>query len=131
MIAFNSHKWLLHAYDIDTGLHFIRSFSTNDQAVWVDFWLQLVAFTHSIGRQILAVITDADPKLGLQFRSKVLETGTFWRVTAPYTPAQAERAGGMIVVVARAMPIYAGLPMDLWPEAVAAAAYIINRLPTE
>jgi hypothetical protein len=71
--------------------------------------------------------------LGLQFQTKVLEAGTFWRVTAPYTPAQdpAERAGALIILMARTMLIYSGLPVDLWPEAIAAAAYIINRLPTK
>ena len=63
----------------------------------------------------------------------MLQTGTYWRVTAPYTPAQdlAERASGIIIIIACTMLIYASLPANLWLEAVAAAAYIINRLLTK
>ena len=56
-----------------------------------------------------------------------------WQPTAPYTPAQdlAERAGALIIIVARAFRIFAGLPHNLWPECVCAAAYLLNRTPIE
>jgi hypothetical protein len=50
-----------------------------------------------------------------------------------YTPEQngpAERSGGVITVRARAMRIEARLLEDLWPEAMKASVYIINRSPT-
>lgn len=41
-----------------------------------------------------------------------------------------ERAGGVIIKVARALLIDANLPKTLWPLAVETAGYILNRTPT-
>lgn len=50
-------------------------------------------------------------------------------VATPEQNAYSERAGGVIITRARALGTDAGLPLDLWPEFVAAAVYIINRTP--
>jgi len=58
---------------------------------------------------------------------------TIIKDTVPYTPEQngaAECAGRVIIQKARALLIEARLPLNLWPEAVRMAVYLINRLPT-
>ena len=41
----------------------------------------------------------------------------------------AERSGGMVVRTARVLINDTDLPKNLWPEAIYAAAYILNRTP--
>jgi hypothetical protein len=53
--------------------------------------------------------------------------------TAPYTPEQngaSEVANRVIPSRARRMMIDGKIPTNLWPEAIRAAAYISNRVPT-
>ncbi|ERF70711.1 hypothetical protein EPUS_09493 [Endocarpon pusillum Z07020] len=52
--------------------------------------------------------------------------------SAPYTAAQngnTERAGGVLILRARALRIEAKLPDELWPEAFKTAGYLNNRTP--
>ncbi|RYO95097.1 hypothetical protein DL766_009876 [Monosporascus sp. MC13-8B] len=50
----------------------------------------------------------------------------------PYAKGPAgvqERAGGVIITKTRCLIISSNLPSDLWPEAIEAATYIVNRTP--
>lgn len=62
------------------------------------------------------------------------EKRIIWEKSAPYAQDQdgvAERSIRTIIKRARTMLIYAGLSAKLWPEALSAACYITNRLPTK
>jgi hypothetical protein len=62
------------------------------------------------------------------------EKGILKEMSAPYAQDQdgvSERSIRTIIERARTMMLQANLPVKLWPEAIAAAVYITNRLPTK
>ena len=59
--------------------------------------------------------------------------GIIIETTAPYSPSQngvAERFNRMLLELAHAMLFEKNLPIFLWDEAVAHAAYLHNQAPT-
>ena len=74
---------------------------------------------------------DGERALGNEFEDYIKDKGITVERTAMDTPAQngnAERAGGIITTVARAIRIYDILPANLWPEAFRTVGYLLNRL---
>ena len=62
------------------------------------------------------------------------DKGIIHQTTNPNTPEQngvAERKNRIILEITRALIIDSQVPTSFWPEAVATAAYLINRLPTK
>ena len=60
--------------------------------------------------------------------------GLVHQTTCPHTPEQngvAERKNRIILEVTRALFFDSNVPKFLWPEAVATAVYLINRLSTK
>lgn len=60
--------------------------------------------------------------------------GLIHQTTCPNTPEQngvAERKNRIILEITRALIIESRVPPSFWPEAVATAVYLINRLPTK
>jgi transposase InsO family protein len=88
-----------------------------------------------VGRQLKAVRTDnggeyVNTVLGRYFVSK----GVKHETTVAYTPQQngkAERLNRTLLERARSMLADAGLPANLWGEAVRAANYLRNRSPVK
>ncbi len=73
---------------------------------------------------------DTEEYQGLQPTFK--EKGILWEKSALYAEDQdgvSERSIRTVLERARTMLIHAGLPSSLWPEAIAEACYITNRLP--
>jgi hypothetical protein len=52
-----------------------------------------------------------------------------WHLLTPSQNGGAERSGRVIFVTARAILIESRLPGYMWPEAVTAAGYLLNRIP--
>ncbi|XP_076888069.1 uncharacterized protein LOC143538382 [Bidens hawaiensis] len=60
--------------------------------------------------------------------------GIIHQTTCPYTPEQngvAERKNRILLEITRALLIESQTPKFFWPDALATAAYLINRLPTQ
>ncbi|XP_037497305.1 uncharacterized protein LOC119371382 [Jatropha curcas] len=60
--------------------------------------------------------------------------GLVHQTTCPHTPEQngvAERKNRTLLEMTRALLIESWVPKSFWPEAVATATYILNRLPTK
>jgi hypothetical protein len=77
--------------------------------------------------------SDREKALNTDFMDYLSNEGIIWERSVAGTPEQngfIERAGGVIITVARAMIADANLPKSLWPLAVSAAAYVLNRTPT-
>ena len=131
--AYNGSEYMLHAYDLETCLHFVRDTMHKDQETLLSFFHELVVFARSMGREVMILHTDDDRAIGIRFRTYLLKNHIDLHQSAPYTQAQdpAERPGGVILDMARAMLAHSRLPHKLWPEIVAAAAYILNRLPVQ
>ena len=68
-----------------------------------------------------------------EFEEFLKHKGIRHECTVAYTPEQngvAERLNRTLMESARSMMSFAGLPNSYWGEAVVAAAYIKNRVPT-
>lgn len=62
------------------------------------------------------------------------EKGLIHQTSCPDTPQQngvAERKNRILLKITRAIMIESKVPKYFWPEAVATASYLINRLPTK
>ena len=84
------------------------------------------------GRAIRFMRLDGEQSLGSEFQEYMKLKGITVERTPPYTQAQnghSERAGRTLITAARAIQLYANLPINLWPEAYRTAGYLINRLP--
>ena len=60
--------------------------------------------------------------------------GLVHQTSCPYSPQQngvAERKNRIILEITRAIMLESLVPKYFWPEAVATATYLINRLPTK
>nr|GFB13399.1 putative ribonuclease H-like domain-containing protein [Tanacetum cinerariifolium] len=69
-------------------------------------------------------------QMKLFFQSK----GIVHQTTCPHTPKQngvAERKNRLLLEMTRALIIESHVPKSFWPEALATAIYLINRLPTK
>lgn len=132
-VAFNGDRYCLHAYDQDTHLNFVWTMASANQDSIVEAIKELFRWIKYMGRTIFSLSGDNDRGYGLLFRSTLLDEGITWKPSAPYTPAQdpAERSGGLLVQVARAIAIQSGLPEGLWPELLSTAAYLLNRAPSQ
>lgn len=74
--------------------------------------------------------TDGERSLGQEFADHLRDEGIQIHQSPPYTQDQngtAERAGAVIIQVARSIRLSSRLPADLWPLAIEHAAYLINR----
>nr|GEZ71705.1 retrovirus-related Pol polyprotein from transposon TNT 1-94 [Tanacetum cinerariifolium] len=75
-------------------------------------------------------ISATPEHLKLFFQSK----GIVHQTTCPHTPEQngvAERKNRLLLEMTRALIIESYVPKSFWPEALATATYLINRLPTK
>ena len=85
------------------------------------------------GNKVKALRTDNGSEFG-RLEPYLKERGISHEKSAPYAQDQdgvAERSIRTILERARTMLIHANLPHRLWPEAISAACYITNRLPTK
>jgi hypothetical protein len=75
----------------------------------------------------------AEANLGSSAQEVLTSAGIKVEMRLPDTPAQlggTERAGAIIITVARVLRIYAGLPKTLSNELVYTAARLLNITPT-
>jgi hypothetical protein len=130
--AWNGDKYASHLYIEGIRFHLIETHKTKDGCVTAI--IRMVGFCQNqLGIQIRAFMTDGERSLGNAFKLWCGREGIIFQDTVPGTPEQngfSERAGRLIIVVARRLIHDANLPKNLWPEAVRAAVYILNRTPT-
>jgi hypothetical protein len=126
------HTYFLHFYCPFSHYHEVRCM----EGKW-ETTRQIKAFyqlLYNKGFRPETYHTDGERSLGLDLQDHLKEAGMQLHQTAPYTPDQngmAERAGGVIVQVARSIRLAARLPADLWPPTVEHAAYLLNRRPVK
>ncbi|KAD1131218.1 hypothetical protein E3N88_43246 [Mikania micrantha] len=87
------------------------------------------------GERIKGLRTDRGGEYcGNEFQNFLRENGILHQLTTSYTPQQngvAERRNRSLLNLARSMLKHKNMPDDFWGEAVACAAYIINRTITK
>jgi Reverse transcriptase (RNA-dependent DNA polymerase). len=131
--GYNGHKWMTHFYAEGVRLHVafthekksgcqeaVKHFCSYAKTQWD---LPIQAFRYDNERSAGRVVQDFLTGEGFIVEHSVVGT--------PEMNSFAERSGGVIITTARALLLDAGLPKILWPEAVKAAIWIINRSPTK
>ena len=93
-----------------------------------------VTTSNDAGRAIGTLRTDNGGEyLSSAFQNYLKEKGIRHELTVPHSPQQngvSERMNPTVVESARSMIAHAGLSNIFWAEAISAAAYVRNRLPT-
>ena len=93
-----------------------------------------LAVTAETGLKIGALRTDNGGEyVSRKFREFLKLKGITHELTIPETPQQngkAERMNRTLVESARSMLMQSGLPTMFWAEAISAASYLRNRIPT-
>jgi transposase InsO family protein len=121
---------LLHLTDDASRMHFAYPVSKRAGALR-NICEQFFSFVYTQWNRLIKIIRmDNDLSISQEYRMLLSRYGIKLELTAPYTPSQngvAERAGGILVQTARTMLQASSLPAFLWPEAVKAAAYIVNH----
>lgn len=130
--GYNGDRWMTHFYVEGIRLHAVythrrkngvqkavRAFTAMARNVW---GLPIKAYRYDNERAAGNVVEDY-----LEMEGIVIEHST---TQTPEQNSYGERSGGVIIERARALLIDSNLPKELWPEAVRAAAYLINRSPT-
>jgi Integrase core domain. len=130
--AYNGHKWISHLYVEGIRLHMSQSHEKKSGCV--DAIIKFIAICRNQLRMPIKVFkSDNEKTLGRAIKEYCEEEGITAEFSVVGTPEQngfIERAGGIIITTARALILDSGLPKKLWPEAVRAAVYLINRTPT-
>lgn len=100
---------------------------------------KFVHFYHLIQTQFQKQIQILRSDNGGEFVNKSMqkffsEHGLIHQTTCPNTPQQngvAERKNRFLLEITRALMLESHVPTSFWPEAVATATYLANRLPTK
>lgn len=130
--GYNSHQWLSHLYVEGIRLHMAQTHEKKNGCIQAIQAFIAICRTQ-LKMNINVFKSDREPTLGNDFMEYCRREGLIVEFSVVRTPEQngfIERAGGIIVTTARALIADSGLPKNLWPEAVAAAVYLINRMPT-
>jgi len=139
--CYNGDVWALHAVCEYTKLHEICTLRDRHKSTVVPAITRLINKIERVyGYQVAIVFMDGDvgygraeANSGSSAREILSSAGIKVETRSPDTPAQlggAERAGAIIVTVARVLRIYAGLPKTLANELVCTAARLLNITPT-
>jgi len=133
--AYNGDKWVSHFRCYFTGInHVFTHPKKSDATAIIKEYVKIVSIRYPSNHHIRFMRLDGERALGNEFGEYTKNQGITVERSASYTPTQngnAERAGGMLTAVARAIRIHASLPSNLWPEAYRTAGYLLNRLPTK
>ncbi|KAK1912656.1 hypothetical protein P3342_004592 [Pyrenophora teres f. teres] len=140
--CYNGDVWALHAVCEYTKLHEICTLKDRHKTTVVPALIRLINKIEKVySYQVAIVFMDGDvgygraeANLGSSAKEMLASAGIKVEVRSPDTPAQlggAERAGAIIVTVARVLRIHAGLPKSLANELVCTAARILNITPTK
>lgn len=131
--AHNGHIWLTHFYLDGIRCHFVFTHTKkNECQMAVRKFIALVKNWLKI--EIRVFHYDNERSAGNEVESMIEAEGCTIEHSPPGLPEMngpAERSGGVVVRTARALINDTDLPRHLWPEAVYAAAYILNRVPTK
>jgi transposase InsO family protein len=103
--------------------------------VFTEFQKFKVKAEKQSGQKIKILRTDGGGEYNsIEFQKFRDDNGIEHEVTAPYTPQHnglAERRNRTLLDMTRSMLKEKKLPHKLWGEAVATAAYVLNRCPTK
>lgn len=124
IIYIDDYTRMVHVYFLKDKLNILETFK--------DFKLKV---ENELNHKITKLRTDNGKEYcNYNFEKYLSNHGIIHQTSTPYTPQQngmAERMNRTLVERARCMLFYANLEKNYWAEAVATAAYVINRSPTK
>ena len=127
-------EWYFYSFTDAKSRYFIIYLSHAKDGVLERFKEYAALIETQTGRQLKRLHGDGSSEyINALFRTFCAKKGIIMEFTAPYSPAQngiAERLNRTLLEHARAMLFAKQTPKMLWPEAVAYACYIKNRMPT-
>jgi hypothetical protein len=88
----------------------------------------------SINSMVTLIRTRQETSIGNKLEEWITQQGIGWSWSAKNTPEQngiSERFGALLTEKARCIREHAKLPEDLFPECYMAAAYLMNRTPSQ
>ncbi|CAG8897455.1 unnamed protein product [Penicillium nalgiovense] len=132
--AYNRHVWLTHFYLDGIRCHFVFTHAKKKDCQWaVRNFIALIR--NWLNVRIKVFHYDNERSAGNEVENMIEAEGCIVEHSPPETPEMngpAERSGGVIIRMARVLiNENPDLPKTLWPEAVYASAYILNRIPTK
>ena len=129
--AQNGDLWVSHFICVYTKFNWLWTHRKKSQAtLFVERIINLTIYYY--GQRIRFLHSDGKRALGDIFNKLIKDNSIVWESTAPYIPNQnglIERSGGVIITKARTIALAAHILINLWPETVSTAAYLINRIP--
>jgi len=132
--SFGGNKYL--ATFIDDASRFTRGFLIPDKkanTVLGAFKIFKNLAETKLAKRIQAIRTDNGTEYQGVLKDYLKDQGIEHQVTTPYSPESngvAERYNRTIMEMVRSMLHHPGYPLELWGEAVLAASYLSNRLPS-
>jgi hypothetical protein len=128
-------KWVLHFHCRYSGMNHVYILPSKNEEVLYNTIKEFCAYTQRRWNQPVRILhTDGESGIGSTIEHWLASQGITLYRSPPYTPDQngdAERSGGVIIKAARAILIESRLPGYMWPEAVSAAGYLLNRTPRQ
>ena len=130
-MALNGDSYALHAVDPYTKFHAL--ITTRTKSVDGDLQILIEHIEHTFKTTVDEIHSDGESAInGMSFTKYCQDRKKKLTITVPDTPEQngpAEKAGHIISMRARSLIQESNLREGLWPEAMKAAVWIINRTP--
>ena len=125
-------RYILHFYCGCSHAHIVNPVSSKDQLTQLSHIKSAKGLIKNQGYRIKYFHVDGERGLGAETDLWLRRKSITKEDTVAYTPSQngpAERSGTLLLKVARAMRVYAGLPEALLPILIKTAAYLLMRTP--
>ncbi|KAJ6088976.1 hypothetical protein N7499_003084 [Penicillium canescens] len=131
-MGYNQHCWITHFYV--EGIHFHWTMTHVNKNGCQEAIQSFVAFAIKwLQLPIKVWHSDNEKSVDMRIHKMIDSMGCIHTFTVPYSPEMngpGERSGGVLIKRARALLKEGKLPEKLWPEAINAAVYLLNRTPT-
>ena len=128
-------KYILHFYCRFSGMNHIYILSLKREELILNTIKEFSEYTKRRWQLPIRVLqTDGETGIGSTTKHWLSQQGITLNRSPPFTQDQnggAERSGGVIITMARAIHIDSELPGFMWPEVVTATGYLLNRTPRQ
>ncbi|KAI9038883.1 GAG-pre-integrase domain-containing protein [Aspergillus affinis] len=131
--AYNGNQWIGNFIDDATGWRKVYT-APNKNALVPEIKSLVKWIKTHFNKTPKTFVCNNEQTLGREFILFCKDEGITILHSARYTPEQngfIERGGGIITSRSRSLMINSRLPVDLWPHAVKASVYLLNRTPTK
>lgn len=136
--AYDGSKYMLHLSDLATSLEFAEATAFKKGETLTGMIMRVIQVANSMGRVVTRLSTDMDSALinpqGIvtkYFETALRNKGIQWTPATKEGHHQlpAETHGKRLIDTMRCLAQQSNLGIELWPEYMHAAVYILNRLP--